>query len=61
MSHLSEDLLSDLLECECGICKNIWWVPSFEALGHEASLPRGCCFCLKEFDGFKWEEGEEDG
>ena len=52
---LSEDLLSDLYEVECTKCKNIWWVPNF---GEELSMPRYCCFCRTEFDGFVLEEDE---
>ena len=53
---LSEDLLSDLYECECASCHNLWWVPRFEALEDIESMPTFCCFCGREFDTYEMEE-----
>ena len=45
MDH--DELISDLLECVCLECKNIWLVPNF---GDELSYPVFCPFCGIEFN-----------
>ena len=40
--------LDNLEECDCTICKNIWWVPYYDGfpdMGH----PSFCPFCGVEF------------
>ena len=61
MSDSMEDsLLDDLYECECNVCKNIWWVPRIGGdLMASECLPRRCCFCEAEFGVY--EHQEEDG
>lgn len=51
-----------MVELVCHDCKNAFYVPWWEGVPNEVCMPKGCPYCLVEFDVILDEdEGEFDG